>query len=76
MTTKTQRVAVLFDPSEKALLDEAMALYAKERGMRSIPKASVLLRDVLMAWAEKTVETARNPSLFPQIGPKPDEKME
>lgn len=66
MITKTERVAVLFDPTEKAVLDEAIALFCREKGIRSI-KSSVLLRDILMQWAEEVQERAKMPSLFAQM---------
>lgn len=67
MITKTERIAVLFSPEEMALVDRGVDLYCRNHGIRSIKK-SVLLRDILLTWAEDlTREEALSPSLSSKL---------
>lgn len=55
MKAKSERIAVLFTPAEMEIVNEAIAIFARERGVRSNPKASSILNDVIVSWAEREV---------------------
>lgn len=66
MTTepKTKREAFVVSDDDHEVITKALQYLSQERGHRSPPKRSAMLRDATLTWAEEIIKRHEQPDLF------------